>query len=140
MLAELNAFLLKNNILALALAVVIGTALAAVIGSLVVDVVMPPIGLLLGGIDFESLFIDLSGKGYPTLAAAKEAGAPTLNYGRFINTVLIFIIVALVVFLIAKMFVKEAPAAPTRACPRCGETILALASRCPRCTSDLGRS
>ena len=140
MLREFNAFLLKNNILALALAVVIGTALAAVIGSLVVDIVMPPIGLLLGGVDFESLFIDLSGKGHPTLASAKEAGAPTLRYGKFVNTVIIFIIVAFVVFLIAKSFVKEAPVAPTRECQFCGETILAVASRCPRCTSELVQS
>ncbi len=138
MLREFNAFLLKNNILALALAVVIGTALAAVIGSLVSDVIMPPVGLLLGGVDFQSLFIDLSGKGYPDLAAAKAAGAATVNYGSFINTVIIFIIVAFVVFLIYKAFVKEAPAAPTKACPRCLEAVLADASRCPRCTSEIG--
>lgn len=138
MIREFNAFLMKNNILALALAVVIGTALAAVIGSLVADVIMPPIGLLLGGVDFQSLFIDLSGKGYPSLAAAKEAGAPTINYGNFINTVIIFIIVAFVVFLIAKTFVKEAPAAPTKSCPRCTSDIPLAASRCPHCTSELG--
>ena len=138
MLREFNAFLLKNNILALALAVVIGTALAAVVGSLVADVIMPPVGLLLGGVDFENLFIDLSGKAYPSLAAAKAAGAPTVNYGNFINTVIIFIIVAFVVFLIAKMFVKEAPPAPTKSCPRCTMDIPAAASRCPHCTSELG--
>lgn len=138
MIREFNAFLMKNNILALALAVVIGTALAAVIGSLVADVIMPPVGLLLGGVDFQSLFIDLSGKGYPSLAAAKEAGAPTINYGNFINTVIIFIIVAFVVFLIAKTFVKEAPAAPTKSCPRCTSDIPLAASRCPHCTSELG--
>ncbi len=137
MLRDFNAFLLKNNILALALAVVIGTALAAVIGSLVADVIMPPVGLLLGGVDFESLFIDLSGKGYPTLAAAKAAGAATVNYGSFINTVIIFIIVAFVVFLIYKAFVKEAPAAPVQACPRCTMDIPVAAGRCPRCTSEL---
>ncbi len=137
MLRDFNAFLMKNNILALALAVVIGTALAAVIGSLVADVVMPPVGLLLGGVDFQSLFIDLSGKGYPNLAAAKAAGAATVNYGSFINTVIIFIIVAFVVFLIAKMFVKEAPAAPVKACPRCTMDIPLAAGRCPHCTSEL---
>jgi len=135
MLRDFNAFLLKNNILALALAVVIGTALAAVIGSLVADVIMPPVGLLLGGVDFQSLFIDLSGKGYPTLAAAKAAGAATVNYGSFINTVIIFIIVAFVVFLIYKAFV-EAPA-PVKACPRCTMDIPVSASRCPHCTSEL---
>ena len=138
MLREFNAFLLKNNILALALAVVIGTALAAVIGSLVADVIMPPVGLLLGGVDFQSLFIDLSGKGYPTHAAARAAGAATVNYGSFLNTVIIFIIVAFVVFLIAKMFVKDAPPAPTKACPRCTMDIPVPASRCPHCTSELG--
>ncbi len=137
MLRDFNAFLVKNNILALALAVVIGTALAAVIGSLVADVIMPPVGLLLGGVDFQSLFIDLSGKGYPTLAAAKAAGAATVNYGSFINTVIIFIIVAFVVFLIYKAFVKEAPAAPVKACPRCTMDIPLAAGRCPHCTSEL---
>jgi len=136
-LREFNAFLLKNNILALALAVVIGTALATVIGSLVADVIMPPVGLLLGGIDFQNLFVDLSGKGYASLAAAKAAGAPTVNYGRFINTVIVFIIVAFVVFLIAKMFVKDAPAAPVKACPRCTLDAPLAASRCPHCTSEL---
>lgn len=137
MLRDFNAFLLKNNILALALAVVIGTALAAVIGSLVADVIMPPVGLLLGGVDFQSLFIDLSGKGYPTLAAAKAAGAATINYGSFINTVIIFVIVAFVVFLIAKMFVKDAPAAPVKSCSRCTMDIPLAASRCPHCTSEI---
>jgi len=136
-LREFNAFLLKNNILALALAVVIGTALATVIGSLVADVIMPPVGLLLGGVDFQNLFVDLSGKGYPNLAAAKAAGAPALTYGRFINTVIVFIIVAFVVFLIAKMFVKDAPAAPVKACPRCTLDVPLAASRCPHCTSEL---
>lgn len=138
MLREFNAFLMRNNILALALAVVIGTALAAVIGSLVEDVIMPPVGLALGGVDFQNLYWDLSGKGYPSLAAAKEAGAPTINYGNFINTVIIFIIVAFVVFLIAKAFVKEAPAVPMRSCPRCTTDIPVAASRCPHCTSELG--
>ncbi len=137
MIGEFNAFLMKNNILALALAVVIGTALAAVIGSLVADVIMPPVGLLLGGVDFQSLFFDLSGKGYPSLSAAKAAGAATINYGNFINTVIIFIIVAFVVFLIAKMFVKDAPPAPVKPCPRCAMDIPLAASRCPLCTSEL---
>ena len=138
MIREFNLFLMKSNVLALALAVVIGTALAAVIGSLVADVIMPPVGLLLAAVDFQSLFIDLSGKGYPSLAAAKAAGAPTVNYGNFINTVIIFIIVAFIVFLIGKMFVKEAPPAPSKSCQRCTMDIPAAASRCPHCTSELG--
>lgn len=136
-LREFNAFLMKNNILALALAVVVGTALAAVVGSLVADIIMPPVGLLLGGVDFQSLYLDLSGKGYPTLAAAKAAGAATINYGSFLNTVIIFVIVAFVVFLIAKAFVKEAPAAPVKACGRCTLDMPLAASRCPHCTSEV---
>ena len=136
MFREFNAFLLKNNVLALALAFVIGVALAAVIGSLVADVIMPPVGLLLGGVDFQNLYIDLSGKGYPGLAAAKAAGAATINYGNFINTVIIFIIVAFVVFLIARMLIK-APAATTKECPRCMMPIPLAATRCPMCTSEL---
>lgn len=136
-LREFNAFLMKNNILALALAVVVGTALAAVVGSLVADVIMPPVGLLLGGVDFQNLFIDLSGRGHPSLAAAKAAGAATVNYGSFINTVIVFLIVAFVVFLIAKAFVKEAPAAPVKACARCTLDIPLAASRCPHCTSEV---
>jgi large conductance mechanosensitive channel len=109
-------------------------ALAAVVNSLVNDILMPPVGLLLGGVDFQNLFIDLSGKGYPTLKAAKEAGAATLNYGVFVNTVITFAIVAFVVFLLARTFVKSPAMA---ACPRCGEDIFASATRCPHCTSEL---
>ncbi len=137
MLAEFKSFLLKSNVLALALAFIIGVALASVIASLVNDIIMPPIGLLLGGVDFQNMFVDLSGKSYPTLKAAKEAGAPTINYGVFINTVITFVIVAFVVFLIARQFVREPAAAQMKNCPRCGESILASATRCPHCTSEL---
>jgi large conductance mechanosensitive channel len=135
--SEFKTFLLKANVLALALAFIIGTSLAAVVNSLVADIIMPPVGKALGGVDFQSMFIDLSGKGYPTLKAAKDAGAATINYGVFINTVITFIIVALVVFLIARTFVKEAPAAPTKACPRCTMAIPEAATRCPHCTTEL---
>ena len=135
MLTEFKAFLLKANVLALALAFIVGVALAAVVTSLVQDIIMPPVGLALGGVDMQSLFIDLSGKGYPTLAAAKEAGAPTINYGVFLNTVITFVIVAFVVFLIARSFVP-APA-PTKDCPRCTSAIPVPASRCPFCTSEV---
>ena len=137
MWSEFKDFLLKANVLALALAVIIGTALAAVVNSLVADIIMPPVGKALGGVDFQNMFIDLSGKGYPTLAAAKEAGAATINYGIFINTVITFIIVAIIVFLIARSFIKEAPAAPTKSCPRCTMAIPEAASRCPHCTTEL---
>jgi large conductance mechanosensitive channel len=131
---EFKEFLLKANVLALALAFILGVALAAVVNSLVKDILMPPVGLLLGGVDFQSMFIDLSGKGYPTLKAAQEAGAATINYGVFINTLITFAIVAFVVFLLARTFVKTPP---MTVCPRCGEDIFASATRCPHCTSEL---
>lgn len=137
MWSEFKDFLLKANVLALALAVIIGTALAAVVNSLVNDIIMPPVGKALGGVDFQNMFIDLSGKGYPTLKAAKDAGAATINYGIFINSIITFVIVAFVVFLIARSFIKEAPAAPTKACPRCTLSIPEAATRCPHCTSEL---
>jgi large conductance mechanosensitive channel len=141
MFAEFKAFLVKTNALALAIAFILGVALASVVTSLVNDIIMPPVGLALGGVDFENLFIDLSGKHYATLAAAKDAGAPTINYGVFINTVITFIVVALVVFLASRSLIKEAPAPaapPTKTCPRCLSTIAAKATRCPFCTSELG--
>lgn len=137
MWAEFKQFLLKTNVLALALAFIIGVALASVVTSLVNDIVMPPVGLLLGGVDMQNLFIDLSGQGHRTLAAAKEAGAATINYGAFINTLITFVIVAFVVFLIARSFAKEPAAAPTKACPRCTQAIPLAATRCPFCTSEV---
>jgi large conductance mechanosensitive channel len=134
---EFRSWLVKSNVLALALAVVVGTALAAVVGSLVKDVLMPPIGLAIGRVDIANLFVDLSGKGYPTLKAAQEAGAPTINYGVFVNTVITFVIVAFVVFLIARSFVKEPAPAPTKTCPFCQEPVALAATRCSHCTSDL---
>ena len=134
---EFKAFLLKTNTLALALGVIIGVALGAVVNSLVKDILMPPIGLLLGGVDFENLYWSLNGKSYPSLKAAHDAGAATINYGIFINTVIVFIVVAFVVFLIGrKLLEPAAPSPDTKPCPRCGETVLRVASRCPRCTSE----
>jgi large conductance mechanosensitive channel len=138
MLSEFNAWLLKANVLALALAFILGVALAAVVNSLVKDIIMPPVGLLLGGVDFNNLFIDLSGKHPASLKAAQDAGLATLNYGVFINTVITFIIVAFVVFVIARTFVKPVP---TKACPRCGlDDVPMAATRCPHCTSDIPRA
>lgn len=137
MWAEFRAWLVRSNVLALALAVVVGVALAAVVTSLVKDILMPPVGLALGRVDFANLFIDLSGKGYPTLKAAQEAGAATINYGGFLNTVITFVLVAFVVFLIARTFVKEPPAAPSKTCPFCQEPVALAATRCSHCTSDL---
>jgi large conductance mechanosensitive channel len=135
MAAEFKEFLLKANVLALALAFIVGVALAAVVNSLVKDILMPPVGLLLGGVDFNNLFIDLSGKNPASLKEAQDAGLATINYGVFINTVITFIIVAFVVFLIARALVPKA--APTKFCSFCGEEILASATRCRYCTSQL---
>ncbi|TMC68548.1 MAG: large conductance mechanosensitive channel protein MscL [Chloroflexi bacterium] len=135
MWAEFRAFLIKANVLALALAFILGVALAAVVNSLVKDIIMPPVGLLLGGVDFNNLFIDLSGKHPASLKAAQDGGLATINYGVFINTVITFIIIALVVFFIARTFVKPVP---TKVCPRCAADDLPVAAtRCPHCTSDL---
>jgi large conductance mechanosensitive channel len=134
MWTEFRAFLIKTNVLALALAFIIGVAFAAVIASLVKDIIMPPIGMLLGKVDFSNLYINLSGGTYASLADAQKAGAATINYGIFINTVIGFIIVAFVVFLIAKAMIKPVP---QKDCPYCGTTINAMATRCPSCTSQL---
>lgn len=135
MVTEFREWLLKANVLALALAFIVGVALAAVVNSLVKDILMPPVGMLLGGVDFNNLFINLSGGSYPNLKAAQDAGAATINYGVFINTVITFIIVAFVVFLIARAFVPKA--LPTKFCQFCGEEILESATRCRYCTSQL---
>jgi len=115
MWTEFRTFLIKSNVLTLALAFIIGLAFAAVVASLVKDVIMPPIGMLLGKVDFANLYINLSGGSYPSLADAQKAGAATINYGIFITTVIGFIIVAFVVFLLAKALIKPAP--PERECP-----------------------
>jgi large conductance mechanosensitive channel len=135
MWSEFKEFLFKANVLALALAFILGVALAAVVNSLVKDILMPPVGLALGGVDFNNLFIDLSGKHPATLKAAQDAGLATINYGVFINTIITFLIVAFVVFLIARSFIPKG--APTKLCQYCGEEILASATRCRYCTSQL---
>jgi len=136
MWTEFRTFLVKTNVLTLAIAFILGVAFAAVVGSLVKDVIMPPVGMLLGKVDFSNLYLNLSGGTYPSLAEAQKAGAATINYGLFINTVIAFIIVAFVVFMIAKAMIKPGPA--EKACQYCGTSIFASATRCPHCTSQLG--
>ena len=125
MFKEFKEFIMRGSVLDLAIGVIIGGAFGKIISSVVNDVIMPPIGLLLGKVNFTDLYINLSGTEYPSLAAAQEAGAPTLNYGLFLNSILEFLIIALVIFLIVKqvnrmMKPKEAPAAPaTKTCPFC---------------------
>ena len=126
--AAVNLAAIERNCIRLRGELVAGTALAAVVNSLVKDILMPPVGLLFGGVDFNNLFIDLSGKHPASLKAAQDAGVATLNYGVFINTVITFIIVAFVVFLIARSMIPKA--APTKFCQFCGEEILASATRC----------
>ena len=142
MFKEFKEFVMKGNVLDLAIAVVIGLAFGAIVKSLVDDIIMPPIGLLLGNINFADLFINLSGTAYPSLKAAKDAGAATINYGLFLNTVINFIIIAFVMFLIVRqinrMKKEPAPAAPTtKECKYCLSTIPVKATRCPNCTSQL---
>jgi large conductance mechanosensitive channel len=142
MLKEFRDFALKGNVIDLALAVIIGAAFGAIVSSLVNDVIMPPIGYALGGVNFNDLFISLNGTAYPSLAAAKAAGAPTINYGVFLNTIIDFIIIAFVLFLVVRSInsMKKAPApvAPTtKECPYCYTQIPIPATRCPNCTSEL---
>src|SRR5262245_11986748 len=144
MLNDFKTFLTRGNVLDLAIAVVIGAAFGAIVTSFVNALLMPPIGRLLGRVNFADMFVSLSGQSYPNLAAAKAAGAPTINYGVFINTVINFVIVAFVVFLLVRgvnrMTAKPAaaPAAPTtKECPFCASLISIKAKRCPQCTSDL---
>jgi large conductance mechanosensitive channel len=142
MLKDFKAFVMRGNVLDLAVAVVIGAAFGAIVTSLVNDMVMPPIGLLLGRMDFKDLFISLTGGSFATLAAAKAAGAPVLAYGQFLNTIINFLIVAFVIFLVVRSASKlqraPATAAPvTKDCPYCCSPIPIPASRCPQCTSDL---
>jgi len=144
MFKEFKEFAMKGNVLDMAVGFILGTAFGKIVTSLVNDVILPPIGLLLGKADFNSLFIDLSGGGHATLAAAKEAGAATLNYGIFITTIIDFLIVALVLFLVIRQMNRlrrkpaEAPAVPTtKECPFCLSVIPLKAVRCPHCTAEL---
>jgi len=142
MLKEFKQFIMKGNVLDLAVAVIIGGAFGAIITSLVNDVVMPPIGLALGKVDFKDLYIALNGQTYASLAEAKMMGAPVIAYGQFLNTIVNFLIIAFVIFLVIKQAerfqTKPAPASPTtKNCPFCATAIPIPAKRCPNCTSQL---
>ena len=145
MLKEFKAFVLRGNVLDLAVGIIIGGAFGAIVKSLVDDVIMPPIGLALGNVDFANLFFLLKPgpKGpppYVTLADAHAAGAVTVNYGMFINNIVTFVIVAFVIFLVVRTATRLRPpavAAATKDCPYCRTPIPVGAVRCPNCTSDL---
>jgi large conductance mechanosensitive channel len=141
MLKEFKEFALRGNVLDMAIGIVIGVAFGKIITSLVNDIIMPPVGLILGRVDFSDLYVSLNGKAYPSLAAAKAAGAATINYGTFLNTILDFVIVAFVMFLIIRQVNRAVPPAPaevtTRECPFCLSQIPLKASRCANCTSQI---
>ncbi len=143
MLKEFKEFAMRGNVMDLAVGVIIGAAFGKIVSSLVEDVIMPPIGLLLKHVTFSDLFLSLDGKVYEALKAARDAGAPTLNYGIFLNTVINFLIVALVVFLVIqqmnRLTKKPAPAVvpTTKDCPQCAMPIPLAAKRCGHCTTQL---
>lgn len=145
MWSDFKKFVARGNVMDLAVAVIIGAAFGAIVTSLVNDVIMPPIGLILGHVDFKDLFVALNGTAYPSLTAAKAAGAPVIAYGAFLNTVVNFLIIAFVVFLLVRAVTKlqrqpqPAPAAAptTKDCPYCCTSIPLAAKRCPNCTSQL---
>jgi large conductance mechanosensitive channel len=142
MLKEFKEFAMKGSVLDMAVGIIIGAAFGKIITSLVSDVIMPPIGLVLGRVDFSSLFLNLSGTHYDSLAAAKAVGAPTINYGLFLNATVDFLIVAFAIFLVIRQvnrWKKPVPAAApaTKECPYCFSAIPIKATRCPNCTSEL---
>lgn len=144
MLKEFKDFAMRGNVVDMAVGIIIGAAFGKIVSSFVNDVIMPPIGLLLGGVDFSAIFINLSGGDYDSLAAAQEAGAATINVGLFINTVIDFIIVAFAIFMVIRQmnrFKKQEEAPPaeptTKECQHCFSTIPIKATRCGHCTSKI---
>jgi len=143
MINEFKKFMVQGNVLDLAVGIVIGAAFGKIVTSFVSDILMPPIGLGLGKVDFSNLFVDLSGRAYTTLAEAKAAGAPTINYGLFFNTIFEFMIVAFAIFLLIRQvnrMRKPAAVVPMKECPYCLSSILLKATRCPHCTSEVRAS
>jgi large conductance mechanosensitive channel len=142
MLKEFREFVMRGNVVDMAVGIVIGAAFGRIVTSLVNDIIMPPVGLLLRGIDFANLFVALRGGPYPSLAAAKAAGAPTVNYGVFVNTIIDFVILAFVIFFLIRQLnrmqrPREAAPATTRECPHCLSMIPLKATRCAYCTAEL---
>jgi len=143
MLKEFRDFAMRGNVVDLAIGIIIGAAFGKIVTSLVNDMLMPPLGVILGKVDFSNLFINMSGTHYDSLAAAKAAGAATINYGIFINNIIDFVIVAFAVFLLVKQMNRllpkkvEAATPATKECPYCKSSIPAAATRCPQCTSQL---
>jgi large conductance mechanosensitive channel len=144
MLKEFKEFAMRGNVLDMAIGIIIGAAFGRIITSVVSDIIMPPIGLLLGKVDFGNLYVNLSGGTYNSLADAKAAGAATLNYGMFINAIIDFIIVAFVIFMLVRQINRlkrqpeTVPATPTtKDCPYCLSAVPLKATRCPYCTSEL---
>jgi len=141
-ISEFKEFAMKGNVMDMAVGIIIGAAFGSIVNSLVKDVLMPPIGMITGGINFADLFYALDGKTYATLAEAQAAAAPTINYGLFINSIISFIIVALAIFVLIRKVnaLKKQPAPPepnTKSCPFCMESIPLAAVKCSHCTSDL---
>jgi len=142
MLEEFKKFVSRGNVIDMAVGIIIGAAFGKIVTSLVNDIVMPPIGLVLGGINFKDMFVALNGQSYPSAQAAQQASAPAIYYGNFINTVIEFVVVAFVIFLLIKGINKlkqppKAEAPTTKECPYCKTVIPLAAVRCPNCTSDL---
>lgn len=142
MLKEFKEFALRGSVLDMAIGIILGVAFGKIITSFVEDILMPPLGLLIGKVDFSNLFFSLTGRHFDSVAAAKAAGAPTLNYGMFVNNVLNFLLIAFAIFLLIRQvnrFKRQAPAsAPSmRECPYCCASIPLKASRCSSCTSEV---
>ncbi len=146
MFREFKEFAMRGNVLDLAIAVIIGVAFGAIVTSFVNDILMPPIGMGMGGLDFKDLFVSLNGQPYPSLDAARKAAAPVIAYGNFLNTIINFLIVVFAIFLLVKQvnrFKKPVPAdavPSTKECQFCASSISAKARRCPNCTSELVRT
>jgi large conductance mechanosensitive channel len=143
MLEEFKKFAMRGNVVDMAVGIIIGAAFGKIVTSLVNDMIMPPLGRLMGGVDFSNLFVNLGSESYPSLVAAQEAGAATINYGVFINTLLDFLIVAFAIFMLVRVMnrlkTEEAPRSPTtKACPECMSDIPLAAKRCKFCTSQVG--